>query len=220
MTAPHKICPQCGQPAVLEMTQCRRCGFAYAPLPPLASGVSPYVPASPYRVEVPGAQRAAQQRKRSAAPLILFAALGIGLLLFFGLARHAALLRAELSAGDRPGGSPLADPPADSASPPGKLSFFVESESRQEMPVLTFRNLADDTLTLTLRDRFGHVYRAFSFKGEQGTLQVPPGDYSVSVENNNPHVRPNWGDAAFRKFKAYHADFIEGHFDERIHLGE
>ena len=155
--------------------------------------------------------------------MILLLALGLGIVVLsvgWRVARYAALQRAGSSAGDLSGHSPLAASPADSASPPGKLSFFVESESRQEMPVLTFVNIANDTLTLTLRDRYGHVYRASSYQGQEATLQVPPGDYSVSVENDNPHVRPNWGDASFRRFKAYHANFIEGHFDERIHLGD
>jgi len=29
MIQPHKVCPRCGQPAVLQMPACRRCGYAY-----------------------------------------------------------------------------------------------------------------------------------------------------------------------------------------------
>ncbi len=88
------------------------------------------------------------------------------------------------------------------------------------MPVLTFRNMDDDTLTLTLRDSAGHVYKATSRLEQLATLQVPAGYYSLSIECDNPRIRPNWGDATFRKFKTYHADFVVGHRDERIHLGE
>ncbi|HLK61764.1 MAG TPA: hypothetical protein VKU00_34780 [Chthonomonadaceae bacterium] len=39
MTQPYKVCPQCGQPAVLEMAQCRRYGYAY---PPSAPSYAPF----------------------------------------------------------------------------------------------------------------------------------------------------------------------------------
>lgn len=38
MSVPHKVCPACGQPAVISMQQCQRCGHVYrtapAPSPP------------------------------------------------------------------------------------------------------------------------------------------------------------------------------------------
>ena|SRR5579871_4859855 len=56
---PHKTCPQCGQPAVLEMPVCRRCGFPYppaavpvfVPIPvPLTALVPPRKRASPLKL--------------------------------------------------------------------------------------------------------------------------------------------------------------------------
>ena len=220
MTMPHKICPQCGQPAVPEILQCRRCGFLYAPVPPGPAGAGLRPPGAQ---ELPRAQQAALQRRDRFTPLVLLAALGLGVLLAgIGVRalRQAAVRSAAFTAGNLPAGPGLNASPAEAAGPPHRLSFFVESDSAQEMPILTFRNIANDTLTLTLRDRYGHVYRASSRSEQMATLQVPAGEYSVSVENDNPHVRPNWGDAAFRRFKSYHADFIEGPFDERIHLGD
>ncbi len=172
---------------------------------------------------MPLALRQAQQRKSVARPLTLLLALGLGVLLLAlvgNVVKQAVLEHTGFSTGSRRGGSPLAASPADSASSPGKLSLFVESESPQEMPILTFNCYADTTMSLTLRDRYGHVYRASSRLAESATMQVPPGEYSVSIDSDNPHIRPNWGDATFRKFKAYHADFIVGHSDERVHLGD
>jgi rubredoxin len=220
MTMPHKICPHCGQPAVLAMTQCRRCGFVYGSDTPAAPAGSA---ADPNAREIPRARQAAPQRKSSLGPLALLIVLGIGVFVVgaaYRVWRHAFLRHAAFSARGLPGGSAVNAAPADAASLPGKLSLFVESESTQEMPVLTFRNFAIGTMTLTLRDRYGHVYRASSADEQVATLQIPAGDYSVSIDSDNPRIRPNWGDATFRKFKAYHADFVVGHTDERVHLGD
>lgn len=219
MTMPHKICPQCGQPAVVAMTQCRRCGGAFSAVPPAGSAD----PTAPRPTEAPRAQQAALQRRRRIAPLMLSAALVLGALLLGGTAfvvNRALLQSGRFDADKSTGGSPLNAAPADTAASPHKLSFFVETPSAEEMPTLTFRYMAAGTLTLTLRDRYGHVYRALSREAELAKLQVPAGDYSVSIDSDNPHIRPNWGDAAFRKFKSYDADFVVGASDTRIHLGD
>ena len=216
MTMPHKICPQCGQPAVPSMTRCRRCGGAF----PSAGSAGPTAARTP---ETPRAHQATQQRQRRIGPLTLPAAVGLGALLLCGAAfvlNRTYLQSERFAAGVSAGGSPLNAAPADTAASPHKLSFFVETPSAEEMPTLTFRYMAAGTLTLTLRDRYGHVYRAFSREAEMAKLQVPAGDYSVSIDSDNPHIRPNWGDAAFRKFKSYDADFVVGHSDTRIHLGD
>src|SRR5437588_8920507 len=46
MSIPHKICQNCGQPAVLDMPACRRCGqvFPSQPAPP---------PLSPPKIQLP-----------------------------------------------------------------------------------------------------------------------------------------------------------------------
>jgi hypothetical protein len=219
MTMPHKTCSRCGQPAVLTMAQCQRCGFAYAST--LSS--PPVRPPGSAATEIPAAQRQMQQRRRHAGPTVLLIAVGLGVLLLgagLNVLRQAALRHAEFPSRGLPGGSPLNGAPAESAVPPGKLSLFVESNSAEEMPTLTFRNLADGVMTLTLRDRYGHVYRAASRQSELATLQVPAGDYSVSLESDVPRIRPNWGDATFRRYKSYNALFVAGHSDARVHLGE
>ena len=219
MTMPHKSCPRCGQPAVLTMAQCQRCGFAYASTPSSA----PIRTHGPAAMEMPDAQRHRQQHRRNAGPVVLLIAVGLGVLLLgagLNVFRQAALRNAEFSYRGLPSGSPLNSAPAKSDAPPGKLSLFVESNSAEEMPTLTFRNLADGIMTLTLRDRYGHVYRAASRQSELATLQVPAGDYSVSLESDIPRIRPNWGDATFRRYKSYNALFVAGHSDTRVHLGE
>lgn len=219
MTMPHKNCPQCGQPAVLAMAQCRRCGFLFASAPPFAASR----PTQSSSMEAPAAQRYAQQRRRRTGPPALLIALGLSVLLLgagLTVLRNTATRRTAFPARGLSGGSALNSAPADAAPPPGKLSFFVESNGTEEMPVLTFRNLADGIMTLTLRDRYGHVYRASSQQMGLARLQVPAGDYSVSLESSTPRIRPNWGDATFRKFKSYDALFVAGHSDERVHLGD
>ena len=148
-------------------------------------------------------------------------ALSVVLLGILGVQLTRAILdRAAFSRAGLSGSSALNTAPTDATKTPGKLSFFIESDSPQEMPVLTFRNFASSNMILTLRDRYGHVYRASRREAELATLQVPAGDYSVSIDSDNPRIRPNWGDAVFHKFKSYDANFTVGHSDTRIHLGD
>jgi hypothetical protein len=142
------------------------------------------------------------------------------LIVVFSSTLKNALPSPSLFDSDRLGASALIGAPTDAGAARRSLPLFAEQDSPQEMPALTFGNMADATLTLTLRDRYGHVYRASARREETATLQVPPGDYSVSLDGDNPHIRPNWGDATFRKFKSYHAAFGVGHVDTRVHLGE
>src|SRR2546429_4128798 len=80
MTQPPKTCPQCGQPAVLEMAQCRRCGFVYPPsapaAPPLTPQSHPLTPGYPSPAPAPRIlERPAQQRQASQRALLLALAL-------------------------------------------------------------------------------------------------------------------------------------------------
>jgi hypothetical protein len=201
------------------MTQCRRCGLDYRSAVPTAP---PHVLPAQGSRETPSAAQAASPRRTSAVPLVLLLVLGLGVCalgLVVRVARRAVLRHAVVDARRMSGGSGIASAPADAAAP-SNPSLFVESASQQEMPVLTFRNFAPGTMTLTLRDRYGHVYRASSSQEQESSLQVPAGDYSISVDSDDPHIRPNWGDATFRKFKAYSADFVMRHTERRVHLGD
>src|SRR5689334_2220204 len=90
MTQSYKVCPQCGQPAVPEMPQCRRCGFLYV-APPFSGAempapvLPPTAASTPYRVELSHAQRADLRARRRAgmlttlAGVLLLALLGVGI---------------------------------------------------------------------------------------------------------------------------------------------
>jgi hypothetical protein len=79
---------------------------------------------------------------------------------------------------------------------------------------------APGTLVLTLTAGSGAVFRALSRNGVEGTIQIPAGDYQVDVECNDPGVLPNHGDASFRQFKEYTAEFVHTIDPERLHLGD
>ncbi|HZT43037.1 MAG TPA: hypothetical protein VFA07_12790 [Chthonomonadaceae bacterium] len=70
---PHKICPQCGQPAVLDMPVCRRCGFPF----PTPNVVPVFVPV-PMTALVP-------PRKRSSSLKLAWRLLKLCALLFLAL---------------------------------------------------------------------------------------------------------------------------------------
>ena len=81
----YKVCPQCSQPAALNLPGCRRCGFQYVQptsQPPQMGQPQPY--ASPYPgrgAEVPGRSLASKQRQNAMMVGIL-----LGLLTFLGVA--------------------------------------------------------------------------------------------------------------------------------------
>jgi len=150
--------------------------------------------------------------------LLVILGLGVVVLGAVALSWRLNVLTRGLSEGL--GGSGLNSAPIDAEAPPSKLSLFVESDSREEMPVLTWRNFTFSPMSITLRDRYGHVYRSSNEHGGVATLQVPAGDYSVSLDSSNPRIHPNWGDGTFRKFKAYRANIVLQHTHERIHLGD
>ncbi len=222
MNQPYKVCPHCGQPAVLAMPQCRRCGFVY-----------PTVPMTPER-------SAAVSRGRRAAPLLvllvfalLLIVLGVGLSRSL-FSRHSSANglvfsnAKPLSAADSGIANAPSTPNANSAvtnapsapSADSDTSLFSARSSRTEMPTIHVTNAEVDNMTLTLRDRTGHIYQAQSRDGHTTTIQVPPGDYSVEVVSSNPEITPNSGDAVFRRFTEYDADFVYSTESTRIHLGD
>lgn len=77
-------------------------------------------------------------------------------------------------------------------------------------------------MTLVLRDEFGHEYVARCTRGQDAVIQVPPGDYTVDVSSDNPNTGSNSGDAVFRRYKRYSADFetVPAFLADPIHLGD
>ena len=227
---PHKICPQCQQPAVLAMPQCRRCGYFYPPPPPMAynpAGAMPSV--APLSALSPQSQRELQQAALRAQPrrsrlapvlmalMLLLIVCGGGALLW-RLGRHAA--RAIPLSG-------LASGVTDNAGTPHKggpdlgSGLFVESESKAEAPELAIHNDSDVGLKMVLKGADGKVYELSAAPDQTAHLQVPAGDYALEMSSDSPYVLPNSGDATFRRHKKYDADFVlsnEAHGP--IHIGD
>jgi hypothetical protein len=102
------------------------------------------------------------------------------------------------------------------SDPTGGL--FHERPSSQEQPVLTVGNGAFVTLTLVLRGGDGKEYSVSVPPFKTGTLQVPPGGYSLIVSGTG--VDSNTGDATFRRYKSYEATFVLDVYADPIHLGD
>jgi hypothetical protein len=225
MTQPYKVCPQCSQPAVLEMPQCRRCGFLYRASPQISMASSNLASHPPER------SRAERNRVRNR---MLFGMLGV-LLLLVGVA--AGLIRLFSTASARPESGltqvpqqtlPSRQPSLPTApaigmpdsSLPSHPGMFIEKDSPREIPTLHVTNEERDTLLLTLWDRQGHVYTLTGPGRQTATLTIPPGEYQLSIVSQLPHAQPNYGDAIFRRRKEYYASFHHTGFTTPIHLGD
>lgn len=228
MTQPYKTCPQCGQPAVLEMPQCRRCGFFYPPLAPVpGAGGSPMAPGYPPTYPGPPAV----SERRSGPSRALAGCLTVTALLLCFVVAVALLRPHNRHSRRRMGGLIMTTQPAQPARGPdltgqaGQSSgngggLFQETDSAQEMPTISVVNVESDHMTLVLTDVQGHDYKAISSGGVPQTLQVPPGDYRVVVYSDDPGIQANQGDAVFRKHKRYDAQFYHDSVAEPIHLGD
>jgi hypothetical protein len=210
MMLPHKVCPRCGQPAVLEMPRCRRCGHAYpaAGVEPTMTFARPLSEASRRELE-----RARVPKRRSPAPLIAT------VLALLALGATAWLMRSV-----KPAAAPLASrtgPPT--AAPPMRdpmAGMFVEREGRTEMPTLTVTNDDTDAMNLLLKDETGRVLLLPVPALSTASKQIPAGRYDIAVTSDNPAIRPNYGDAVFRRHKEYSTTFIQSPDYGPIHLGD
>ncbi len=200
---PYKVCPACGQPAVLEIQRCRRCGLAYPPAPaPAAPGY--YRPSRP-----------------SAWPWVVAAAGGLMALLLvvgFAAARHAARAGASSSLTGTAGQILPHSDTGGTADLTGSL--FHERPGAAENPTIHVTNLEDDLMTLTLRDAAGRQYVVRSINGITQTVSIPAGDYTVEVTSNDPMIHGSTGDATFRRYKEYDATFVHGPPMGPLHLGD
>lgn len=208
----HKVCPHCGQPAVLQMDRCRRCGYVY-PTPGVEPTVTFTRPLS--AASIRELERARGPAPRSAAPWLLAA---------LALAACAAAvlviphLRAPVPAAPLAAGAGRSLPSAPFRDPTAGL--FVERKSRFEMPVLTISNADSDGMHLFLKDSTGKVLHLSIDSMATRSTPVPAGRYDVAISSDNPAIRPNYGDAVFRSFKEYSATFVQSPFNNPIHLGD
>jgi len=103
----------------------------------------------------------------------------------------------------------------------GGAGLFTQRSSKVEQPTIKVSHrLFDVTLTLELTDIYtGRTFVART-SGPPTSITVPPGDYRVYVYGDDPTVRPNTGDATFRRHTEYEAVFTSSPFAGRIHLGD
>ena len=206
--ATYKVCAHCGQPAVNQMPQCRRCGM---PFPNVSETIE-------------RRQRIAPSRKSSGKSLAVVIALMIAALIFGGAFVRKMLRKmpndfANVTSGQ---GVPPSRPPiSDGNSQPDLTGgLFKERPGSAENPTVFVQNMETGTLVLELRDQSGRVYKTQCIAGQRVPLQVPAGNYGVHVSSDVPGVSATDGDATFRKFKEYDAAFSYGMPGEPLHLGD
>lgn len=203
MTQPYKICPACGQPAVLSMPVCRRCGRPY--VPPPAPGV--YLPQSlPIAPDAPPWQ-GTSRRKQGVLFGVLAAAVLAGVVLLF------SLRPSERSGPPRTGSSGLTQ----SSGP------FTERWSDRETPTINVTSLARDAATCVFRDRDGNVYSLRAEPGKTSSLPLPAGDYTFQIVPANPQVYGQSGSATFRRFRAYDLTMVTDTYrtvPDNAHIGD
>ena len=210
---PHKVCPQCGQPAVLQMDQCRRCGFVYPGFTPVVDSYGrPLSPAALREVRRPAAHP-----RRRASTIALLASIAVIALAAIILARSAGRLGVPAARIADRGASPAA-PLAGMRDP--MAGMFVERESKAEMPTLAITNDDNDTMHLLLKDGAGRVFHLSAGAYETARLQIPTGRYDIAVTSDDPTIRPNNGDAVFRRYKEYSSTFVRSPDYGPIHLGD
>jgi hypothetical protein len=219
MTQPYKVCPRCGQPAVLQMPQCRRCGLPY-PAQPAAAPPPTYgapLSAASQRELARAPQRSLRQQHSNRFAFLLIAALtAVGVYLAMAGIRRP---HDDVTAGAAP---PQPGPSLFSASgQPGVGSgLFQERASTEETPTIHVYNEEEGTLILTLTDGSGRRYETRATPNQPGVVRVPAGHYAVEVASDLPGIDTNYGDADFRRFNAYDAAFVFASDAERIHLGD
>ena len=213
MTQPYKRCPQCGQPAVIEMPQCRRCGHSYfQPMPTAPLDVYPRIGPVPARMS----------RAVLTAAILVVTVLVVGaMVLTFFVRQTVSASPSSLMYAMRPPHAASSGVQSPSSSQPtGGSGLFQETESAKEMPEVTITNIEMDTMTLVLTDASGHTFSTASSHSVPATLQLPPGDYQLSISSNDPGVQTNTGDAIFRKHKHYSATFLHDSEAGPVHLGD
>jgi hypothetical protein len=216
---PYKVCARCGQPAVLHMVQCGRCGLSFPPAvaPPYQTTAAPPAPnlSAASQREVARAAPAAG-RRRPFLPLLAMLAL-------IALVAFAAdrFVRGAQEVLDRAGpvftGAVGANGPNVSDPTSG---LFHERPSGAEQPTIVLGNGAEASLTLVLRGEDGREYRVNCEPNGEARLQVPAGHYTLTISSTSPWIQPNYGDATFRRFKEYDAYFVVDDHAPPIHLGD
>lgn len=207
---PHKVCPHCGQPAVLDMVRCRRCGYNYSAVgvQPTMTFARPLSAASEREMN-----RVWPPKRRSHAPLIMAvpALLAIGGIAWVIRSVRPVIAPIAARAGRPSPVPPIRDPMA---------GMFVARDGRAEMPTLTVTNDDTDAMNLLLKDEAGRVSLLPVPALSTASKQVPAGRYDIAVTSDNPAIRPNYGDAVFRRYKDYSTTFVQSPDYGPVHLGD
>ena len=95
-----------------------------------------------------------------------------------------------------------------SPSESGSSGLFTESASTQEQPILKLYTDVEGGAALTLTDESGQRYTCQFSPVQSGSLQVPPGSYSVEVSSLDGSIDSNSGTGTFRRYKQYEATFV------------
>jgi len=161
-------------------------------------------------------------RRGSVWPLIALLALPVAALAFLAYQKSkpdgAAPGAASLTSHSRV--VQVGAPPTEIGGRQSPGSLFTERISASATPTIHVTNREDDVITCVFRDPAGHEFRVQSSAGKTESIRIPPGQYTVEVSSNDPFVQPNSGDATFRRFKDYDADFVHASSAESFHLGD
>lgn len=201
----YKTCPVCGQPAVLSMPACGRCGTPYPPLPYASDPAPPPLPPVANAFPPPS-----QSGAKNRIPGLVI----IGILL-------ALLLGAILISGRRAPQAPVAEDAGGSlvqSSGP-----FHERPSPIETPTITINSTVPEAVLCVFQDHTGHTYELRVDPDQTASIQMPAGDYDFQIDPGNPAVRGESGDATFRRYRAYDLTLTEAPADylpERRHIGD
>src|SRR5579871_202657 len=136
----YKTCPVCGQPAVLSMPACGRCGAPYPPLSAPGTAQPPIMPGA-------GAPLPSQPTSGSRGPALAIIAVLLALLLGAALFSLHRSSQAPAPQGEDAAGSLM-----QSSGP------FHERPSPIETPTISITSTVEDETTCVFQDRAGHVY--------------------------------------------------------------
>ena len=198
------------------MPVCGRCGQPF----PLGSQSMPPMSPGARRDQVRSMPIARPPKSRRISPW-LFMLGGVFLLacIFIGSTMMARALRGLQAAGSLVGsGAPTDQPPMGAQD--FSSGLFKERSGASESPTIHIINHERGLLRMTLRAENGREFVAQSSDHGTTRIQVPAGHYTVGVTSDQPGIAPNYGDAAFRRFKEYDADFVFAADNKPLHLGD
>ena len=180
----YKTCPVCGQPAVLSMPACGRCGTPYPRLPSASSSTPP--PLLPGANTFPTPSQSGTKNRVPGLGII-----GVLLALLLG-----AILISERRAPQTPVAEDARGSLVQSSGP------FHERPSPIETPTITISSTVPDTVLCVFQDHAGHTYELRVDPGQTASIQMPAGDYDFQIDPGNPAVHGESGDATFRRYRA------------------